>query len=76
MKYKLINWIKTEKWEGALIEKPDGKQLLTNGLIKWELAPNRKFEITPSIDTTSFMKWWEQYFPYDTLEHQLVIQAS
>lgn len=65
--YKLINWIKTAAWEGALIQDTYNRRYLTNGINKWSIAPHRVYDIIPSIDESIFMERWNMYFVYDSL---------
>lgn len=68
MQYKLINWIKTDYWEGALIQDADGKQYLTHGIKFWNPAPHRKYEVIPFISNEAdFMRRWKENRPYDNL---------
>lgn len=69
MQYKLINWIKTEHWDGALVQSENGNQYLTHGTYSWSLAPHRKYEVVPYISNEAeFMRRWKEYHPYDNLE--------
>ncbi len=68
MQYKLINWIKTDYWEGALVQSENGNQYLTHGIKSWGPAPHRKYEVVERINNVSeFMRRWRENYPYDTL---------
>ncbi|MBT2759886.1 hypothetical protein [Paenibacillus sp. ISL-20] len=68
MQYKLINWIRTAAWEGALIQDENGNQYLTHGIKSWSPAPHRKYEVVPNISNEAdFMRRWKESHPYDNL---------
>jgi hypothetical protein len=64
MNYKLINYIKTDKWEGMTIEDEKGIQYYTNGVIRWKITPERinKVKIVESINLDEFKKYWNRNF--------------
>jgi hypothetical protein len=76
MKFKLINWIKTANWEGALIQDTNGKQFLTSGIYKWTLEPHREYEIVDAIDENKFFKYWNTHYPYCTLETKNTLRCT
>ncbi len=68
MQYKLINWIKTAAWEGALIQDEKGRQYLTHGIKSWSPAAHRIYEVIPCISTEAdFMRRWKESHPYDSI---------
>lgn len=70
MTYKILNYIKTCNWEGAIIEDQDTKKkFITNGVYKWDFKEERlrKIEIVESIDKKSFMKFWNRHFEYEKI---------
>lgn len=73
MTYNFINWIETENWSGALVEKDDtGQRYLTSGVMIWEELPHRKYEITSNGNKVKFLECWNKNFPYSKLNFQLI----
>lgn len=69
--YRVIEYIKTYNWEGAIIEDLKTKEkYITNGVYKWEARKERlkKCTIVEKIDVDALMDRWNKYFYYSTLE--------
>lgn len=64
MKYKVINFIKTNNWEGLELEDEKERRYYTSGVILWSITENRKNKVSiiDNINLDTFMKHWYENF--------------
>ncbi|KAA9007355.1 hypothetical protein F4V43_02390 [Paenibacillus spiritus] len=64
--YIIKNWIKTDNWSGAIVQDPEGKHCLTNGVFRWAMAPHRLYTVVEASeeDKMNFISRWNRCFPH------------